>query len=151
MADEHEWVGQVGVLRDGRDQGGEVVERSGHTTARHAGSAVLTHRHMEAGVGERLSLGAGVGAVVGGAPEPAVHDEHGGAHGLCRGVGEAQVVHLGRVDPVGARGGRGRRLAVKHRVGAGVNPVSVRGREVVAGSACLMGARHASIVAASAE
>ena len=103
VADEDERVRQVGVLRHGRDQGREVIERSRHAATGHPGPAVLTHRHVKAGGGESLRLRAGVSAVVGGAPEAAVHDEHRGAHRLSIGAGEAQVVDLGRVETVGAR------------------------------------------------
>ena len=130
-------------VRHGLDQGREVIERSGHTATGHAGPAVLTHRHVEAGVGESLRLRAGVSAVVGGAPEAAVHDEHRGADRLPIAAGEAQVVDLSRVATVGARRvGRGRRAA-EHLVAVGARVRVVSGEAGVRGGVCMRVARHA--------
>ena len=73
-------LGQVAVGEHGGDHPAHVVEGAGDATTRHTDPAVLGHRDGVARVGEGLGLRLGVGAVVGRAPEAAVHDEDGRVH-----------------------------------------------------------------------
>ena len=114
MADEHHGVGQLWVLGHRGHERCQVVERARHPATRHPGPAVLTDRHVEARLRQRDGLRPGVAAVVGGAPEAAVDDEHRGTGtGTgCRFARQAHVIDLGGVDAVGAKrvgGGEDRR------------------------------------------
>ena len=109
---------EVGVAAHRADGGSDVVGGAGPPTAGHAGTAVLDCGGGVPGVGEGLGLAAGVGPVVLGAPEAAVHDDHREAPGDP--VGQAHVVDLGGVVAVGRGARRRAGHLVEHLAGVAV-------------------------------